>query len=93
VITGSGVTAGIDMALELAAQIAGIDYAQTVQLAIEYAPAPPFDAGRPECARPEIVLAAGRRLDGLRISRDAAVARAAALLRATAAGRQPQASW
>ena len=80
VITGGGVTAGIDMALEVAAQIAGIDYAQTLQLAIEYAPAPPFDTGRPERARPEIVLAARRRMDELRSSRDAAVSRAAARL-------------
>jgi cyclohexyl-isocyanide hydratase len=55
VITGGGVTAGIDMALTVMAEIAGVDFAQTVQLAIEYAPAPPFDSGRPERARPEIV--------------------------------------
>ncbi|MGH9625372.1 MAG: DJ-1/PfpI family protein, partial [Bryobacteraceae bacterium] len=53
VITGGGVTAGIDMALTVMAEIAGADYAQTVQLAIEYAPAPPYDSGRPERARPE----------------------------------------
>jgi transcriptional regulator GlxA family with amidase domain len=92
VITGGGVTAGIDMALEVAAQVAGVDYAQTLQLSIEYAPAPPFDAGRPECARPEIVLAARRRLDAQRSRRDAAVARAAALLREATPGRQPQAN-
>lgn len=55
VITGGGVTAGIDMALAVSAEIAGEDHAQAVQLAMEYAPEPPFDAGRPESARPEIL--------------------------------------
>jgi cyclohexyl-isocyanide hydratase len=80
VITGGGVTAGIDMAIAVAAEIAGVDFAQTVQLAIEYAPEPPFDCGRPERARPEIVAAALRRLDGVRLQRDAAVKCAAELL-------------
>jgi hypothetical protein len=74
------VTAGIDMALAVMAQIAGVDYAQTVQLALEYAPEPPFDCGRPKRARPEIVAAAQKRLDGIRVARDAAVKRAADLL-------------
>ena len=78
VITGGGVTAGIDMALTVMAEITGVAYAQTVQLAIEYAPAPPFDSGRPERARPEIVAAARKRLDAIRSDRDAAVLRAAA---------------
>jgi cyclohexyl-isocyanide hydratase len=77
VITGGGVTAGIDMALTVMAEIAGIDYAQTVQLALEYAPEPPFDSGRPERARPEIVAAAQKRLDVIRTERAAAVHRAA----------------
>jgi cyclohexyl-isocyanide hydratase len=80
VITGGGVTAGIDMALAVTAQIAGVDFAQTVQLALEYAPEPPFDCGRPERARPEIVVAALKRLDGIRSERDAAVKRAAGVL-------------
>jgi transcriptional regulator GlxA family with amidase domain len=80
VITGGGVTAGIDMALAVMAQIAGVDYAQTVQLAMEYAPQPPFDCGRPEVARPEIVAAAQIRLDGIRAERDAAIRRAAELM-------------
>jgi cyclohexyl-isocyanide hydratase len=62
------------------AEIAGADYAQTVQLAIEYAPAPPFDSGRPERARPEIVAAARKRLDANHAERTAAVLRAAASL-------------
>jgi cyclohexyl-isocyanide hydratase len=55
VITGGGVTAGIDFALTLLAELAGDDYAQAVQLALEYAPAPPFDSGRPELAKPEVL--------------------------------------
>jgi putative intracellular protease/amidase len=53
VITGGGVTAGIDFALVVAAELAGEAFAQSVQLNIEYAPAPPFDSGRPESATPE----------------------------------------
>ena len=53
VITGGGVTAGIDFALVVAAELSGEAFAQTVQLNIEYAPAPPFDSGRPETATPE----------------------------------------
>jgi transcriptional regulator GlxA family with amidase domain len=77
VITGGGVTAGIDLALTVLAEIAGPEYAQTVQLAIEYAPLPPFDSGRPETARPAVVAAAKKRLDAIRGDRDAAVRRAA----------------
>jgi transcriptional regulator GlxA family with amidase domain len=80
VITGGGVTAGVDMAIAVTAQIAGVDYAQVVQLALEYAPEPPFDCGRPERARPQIVAAAQKRLDGVRAERDAAVRHAAELL-------------
>ncbi|HUN72300.1 MAG TPA: DJ-1/PfpI family protein [Steroidobacteraceae bacterium] len=80
IFTGGGVTAGIDMALTVLAEIAGGDYAQTVQLSMEYAPKPPFDSGRPETARPEIVAAARKRSDATRAERDAAVRRAAAAL-------------
>jgi transcriptional regulator GlxA family with amidase domain len=45
VITSAGVSSGIDMALALAAQIAGDDVAQAIQLRIEYDPMPPFDTG------------------------------------------------
>lgn len=86
IFTGGGVTAGIDMALTVLAEIAGADCAQAVQLGIEYAPMPPFDSGRPEGARPQIVAAARQRSDAARAERDAAVRRAAAAL----AGRQIQ---
>lgn len=54
-VTGGGVTAGIDFALVLMAQIAGEDYVKAVQLGFEYDPAPPFDTGSPEKAGPELV--------------------------------------
>ena len=78
VITGGGVTAGIDMALEVMAEIAGRDHAETVQLALEYAPAPPFDSGRPEAAREPVLRLARERMDATRAQRDAAIRRAAA---------------
>jgi transcriptional regulator GlxA family with amidase domain len=54
VVTGAGVSAGIDMALTLAACIAGDQVAQSIQLAIEYDPQPPFDAGSPSTAPTEL---------------------------------------
>jgi putative intracellular protease/amidase len=57
VVTGAGVSAGIDMALALAAKIAGDQVAQAIQLGIEYDPQPPFDAGSPSKAPAEIVQA------------------------------------
>jgi transcriptional regulator GlxA family with amidase domain len=84
VFSGGGVTAGIDMALSVMAEICGVDHAQTVQLALEYAPEPPFDCGRPERARPEIVAAARQRMQAGRAEREAAVQRAALAMRAGA---------
>jgi putative intracellular protease/amidase len=55
VVTAAGVSAGIDMALSLAAQIAGDDVARAIQLGIEYDPQPPFDAGSPSTAPAAIV--------------------------------------
>ncbi len=55
IFTGGGVTAGIDFALTLAAEIAGAEVAQAIQLTLEYAPQPPFDSGRPERASPEVL--------------------------------------
>jgi len=55
IVTAAGVSAGIDMALQLVQLEAGDDVAQAIQLGIEYDPQPPFDAGSPEKARPEIV--------------------------------------
>jgi transcriptional regulator GlxA family with amidase domain len=55
VITSAGVSAGIDMALILAEKIAGVQFAQALQLGIEYDPCPPFDVGSPEKALPDIL--------------------------------------
>jgi cyclohexyl-isocyanide hydratase len=55
VITGGGVTAGIDFALSVVAELTDPETAQAIQLQIEYAPAPPFDAGSPETAPPAIL--------------------------------------
>jgi putative intracellular protease/amidase len=55
VITAAGVSSGIDMALVLAAEIAGPEVAQAIQLGIEYDPEPPFDSGSPAKADPQIV--------------------------------------
>jgi cyclohexyl-isocyanide hydratase len=54
-ISGGGVTAGIDFGLALAAELAGDDVARTIQLALEYDPQPPFAAGSPAGAGPELV--------------------------------------
>ena len=54
VVTGAGVSAGIDVALTMVAEIWGAEVAQAVQLGIEYDPQPPFDAGAPSKAAPEI---------------------------------------
>ena len=55
IVTGAGVSAGIDMALQLAELIAGEGVAQAIQLGIEYDPDPPHDSGSIDKARPEIV--------------------------------------
>ena len=55
ILTAAGVSAGIDMALTLAAAIQGPEFAQGLQLIMEYDPAPPFDTGSPEKAGPAAV--------------------------------------
>ena len=77
IITGGGVTAGIDFALTLLAELAGETYAQAVQLGLEYAPEPPFDAGRPELAPTEVLAAVRARMSAVAPGRHAAAAEAA----------------
>ncbi len=62
-VTAAGVSAGIDMALALAARVASEDVARAIQLSLEYDPRPPFEAGSPATAPPGIVdrLVASRR--------------------------------
>jgi len=71
ILTGGGVTAGIDFAFVLLAELAGEEVARTVQLGLEYAPAPPFEAGRPELADPQIVEAYRARMAPLAAQRRA----------------------
>jgi cyclohexyl-isocyanide hydratase len=54
-ITGAGVTSGIDFGLLIAAKLQGDASAQRAQLIMEYAPEPPFHAGTPDSAPPEVV--------------------------------------
>jgi transcriptional regulator GlxA family with amidase domain len=55
IVTAAGVSAGIDMALRLVQWMAGDKAAQAIQLGIEYDPSPPFDAGSPQKAPPEVM--------------------------------------
>lgn len=77
VITGGGVTAGIDFALTVLAEIAGEDVAKTIQLGLEYAPAPPFESGRSETAPPEILERYRERMAPLLVKREAQARKAA----------------
>jgi cyclohexyl-isocyanide hydratase len=81
VITGGGVTAGIDFALRVVAELKGERVAQSVQLGIEYAPAPPFNAGSPELAPPEVVQALQEMARPMQTVRQAQVDAAALALR------------
>jgi cyclohexyl-isocyanide hydratase len=54
-VFAAGVTAGIDGALRLAAELRGDEVAQAIQLDMVYAPEPPFNSGTPECAPPAIL--------------------------------------
>jgi len=80
VITGGGVTAGIDFALTIAAELAGDAFAQALQLNLEYAPAPPFQSGRPETAPPEVLAEVMKRMDAILPQRLAQAKAAAARL-------------
>ena len=76
-VTGGGVTAGIDFALALAAELFGREAAETVQLQLEYAPAAPFDAGTPATAPARVLANARSRAAAGRAEREVLVARAA----------------
>jgi cyclohexyl-isocyanide hydratase len=55
VVTGAGVTSGIDFALQLAAILESEQVAREIQLGIEYDPAPPFNSGSPKTAAPDVL--------------------------------------
>jgi cyclohexyl-isocyanide hydratase len=81
VITGGGVTAGIDFGLKVAAEVAGEDVARTIQLGIEYDPHPPFDSGHPRSADPKLVEKAKTLAAARQSERRMQVEKAAASLR------------
>jgi cyclohexyl-isocyanide hydratase len=76
IITGGGVTAGIDFGLRVVAEIHGQKVAEAVQLGVEYAPAPPFNAGTPATAAPELVAEVRERAAPMIKERTALVKRA-----------------
>ena len=80
VITGGGVTAGIDFALTVASEWFGAETARKIQLGIEYAPHPPFDSGTPERADASVVAALREAAAARQSEREAAVERASARL-------------
>lgn len=76
-ITAGGITSGIDFGLAVLAELLGEEEAQTVQLSLEYAPAPPFASGTPDTASAAVLAAARKRLSGSRQQREAILARIA----------------
>jgi cyclohexyl-isocyanide hydratase len=80
VITGGGVTAGIDFALTVAGEVLGAEAARKIQLGMEYDPRPPFDSGSPERADPAMVAAVREGAAARQTEREAAVKEAAGQL-------------
>jgi cyclohexyl-isocyanide hydratase len=83
-ISGGGVTAGIDFAFRVAAEVAGRDVAERIQLTLEYDPQP-MAGGTPESARPEVLAAAREAMAGRLPARRAAIAAVARRYAATRA--------
>jgi cyclohexyl-isocyanide hydratase len=79
-VTGGGVTAGIDFALTLVSIMMDRATAEAIQLGIEYNPAPPFNAGSPDSAPPEILALLKDRIAPAQAQRAKAIDRAAARL-------------
>ncbi|NWA03460.1 isonitrile hydratase [Pseudomonas gingeri] len=79
-LTGGGITAGIDFALTLVSELVGAEEAQVIQLQLEYAPAPPFDSGSPETAPSAILDQARQRVVESRRQRGLITERAAGRL-------------
>jgi len=79
-VTGGGVTAGIDFALTLVSIMVDQKTAEAIQLRLEYNPAPPFDAGSPDTAPPELVALFKEKIAPARQRRSEAIERAAARL-------------
>ena len=79
-VTGGGVTAGIDFALTLVSIMVNRQTAEAIQLRLEYNPAPPFNAGSPDTAPPEILALMKERIAPAQARRSEAIGRAAARL-------------
>ncbi len=79
-VTGGGVTAGIDFALTLVSLLADRQTAEAIQLRLEYNPAPPFNAGSPDTAPPEILAFMRERIAPSQARRAEKINRAAARL-------------
>jgi cyclohexyl-isocyanide hydratase len=75
IITGAGVTSGIDFALAVAAMLEGEEVAKQIQLQIEYDPSPPFNSGSPQTASPEMLALVKSRLAPLNEQRRAVAER------------------
>jgi cyclohexyl-isocyanide hydratase len=81
IITGGGVTAGIDFGLSVVAQVAGEEVARHIQLGIEYDPMPPFKGGHPRSSDPALVASVRQRASVRQDERKAQVEQAAAALK------------
>ena len=79
-VFAAGVTAGIDGALRLAAELRGDDVARGIQLEMAYAPEPPFESGTPETAPPAILTKARESLAAITAQRETTARRVAARL-------------
>jgi cyclohexyl-isocyanide hydratase len=79
-VTGGGVTAGIDFALTLVSMLVDRESAEAIQLRLEYNPAPPFNAGSPDTAPPEILAHMREKIAPAQARRTEAIHRAAARL-------------
>jgi cyclohexyl-isocyanide hydratase len=77
VITGGGVTSGIDVALSVAAELRGQPVAEAIQLGVEYDPRPPFNAGSPRVADPSLVASVRERMAPFLARREEQVRQAA----------------
>jgi cyclohexyl-isocyanide hydratase len=83
-VFAAGVTAGIDGALRLAAELRGDDAARAIQLYMVYAPEPPFNSGAPETAPADILRQTRQSVAGITAQREATAQRVAARLGITA---------
>jgi len=92
-VFAAGVTAGIDGALRLAAELRGDEAAQIIQLHMAYAPEPPFDSGTPESAPAAVLESARRAVAHVTARREVTARRAAARLGITTFAAASDQAW